>query len=196
MEMELLMFASRTELRDESCERRTAICCFLSTLFVLFTYIPPVKAIELISPAFKNNDSIPKLHTCDGKNISPSLGWKNVPKSAQSLAIICDDPDAPVSVWVHWIVYNIPPAAKGLNEGVLKIEEFAHGARQGINDYMNIGYDGPCPPKGVHKYSFRLYALDSKINPVKDMTKEQLLFAMKGHILEEAELIGKYDRKH
>jgi Raf kinase inhibitor-like YbhB/YbcL family protein len=196
MGMELQMFANKPDLRTANCELRKK----LRTLFLIVTLLSfltvPAKAIELNSPAFKNNDSIPKLHTCDGKNISPSLGWKNVPKAAQSLAIICDDPDAPVSVWVHWVVYNIPPAAKGLNEGVLKVEEFVHGARQGINDYMNIGYDGPCPPKGIHGYSFKLYALDSKITPIQNMTKEKLLTLMKGHILEETELVGKYDRKN
>ena len=150
--------------------------------------------IKLKSSAFKNNEMLPKKYTCDGIGISPPLLWSDIPKAAQSLAIISDDPDAPGGVWVHWVMYNIPPQTMGLNEGVLPVEEFAHAAKQGLNDFQNIGYGAPCPPSGTHRYFFKLYALDTILNLESKATKDQLLKAMEGHILAKAELVGKYKR--
>ncbi len=150
--------------------------------------------LEIKSPAFENNSLIPKQYTCDGGNISPSLSWSNIPADAKSLALICDDPDAPAGTWVHWIIYNMPPASKGLQEGVLPIQELAHDTKQGTTDFKKIGYGGPCPPKSTHRYFFRLYALNAKLNLEAGATKKQLLIAMEKHILAEAELIGKYKR--
>lgn len=151
------------------------------------------KSFQIKSPVFKNN-FIPSLYTCNGKNISPPLVWENVPKEAKSLTLLVDDSDAPKRVWTHWIMYNIPPSSKGLNEGVLPVEEFAHTAKQGLNDFQTIGYGGPCPPSGIHRYSFKLYALDAKLNIEELATKESLLKAIEGHVLSQVELVGKYKK--
>lgn len=151
------------------------------------------KSFQIKTPVFKD-DMIPTLYTCEGKNISPPLIWENIPIQAKSLALLVDDPDAPRGTWTHWIMYNIPPSSKGLNEGVLPVEEFAHTAKQGLNDFQTIGYGGPCPPKGTHRYFFKLYALDTKLNIQGQATKESLLKSMKGHVLSQVELVGKYKR--
>jgi len=150
--------------------------------------------MELKSSAFKNNKMLPKKYTCDGAGVSPPLSWNGIPKVAKSLALISDDPDAPGGTWVHWLMYNIPPSTRGLGEGVLPVEEFAHSAKQGLNDFQNIGYGAPCPPDGIHRYFFKLYALDITLNLESKATKDQLLKAMEEHILAQAELIGKYKR--
>ena len=152
------------------------------------------KKMEVKSSAFKNNGIIPKQYTCDGENFSPPLAWSGISANTKSLALICDDPDAPNGTWVHWIIFNMPPAAKGLQEGVLPVPEFAHTARQGINDFKKLGYSGPCPPSGTHRYFFKLYALNAKLNLEAGATKKQLEDAMKGHIVDQTELAGKYKR--
>ena len=149
---------------------------------------------EIKSPAFENNGIIPKQYSCDGINISPPLSWSNIPEGAKSLALILDDPDAPTGTWVHWIIYNMPPASKGLQEGVIPIQEMAHETKQGINDFKKIGYGGPCPPSGTHRYFFKLYALDTKLTLKSGATKKQLENAIKGHIILQGELIGKYKK--
>ena len=150
--------------------------------------------LEISSPAFKNNGIIPKQYTCDGANISPPLSWTGIPESTKSLALILDDPDAPGSTWVHWVIYNMPPDSKGLQEDVLPIQDMAHETKQGTNDFKKIGYGGPCPPSGTHRYFFKLYELDTKLNLESGATKKQLLIAMKGHIISQAKLVGKYKR--
>ena len=168
------------------------ICLFFVNNFSLAAF--GNTKIEISSPAFKNNGTIPKQYTCDGRNISPPLSWNGISADTKSLALICDDPDAPMGTWVHWVIYNMPPTSKGLQEGVLPIPEFAHTARQGITDFKKIGYGGPCPPNGTHRYFFKLYALDTKLNLESGATKKQLEDAMKGHVVAQAELIGKYKR--
>jgi hypothetical protein len=119
-----------------------------------------------------------------------------VPPAAKSLALICDDPDAPMGTWVHWVLYDLPPDTPGLAEGVPKTRELANGAKQGLNDFKLVGYGGPCPPPGKpHHYFFKLYALDTKpaLNP--GLTKTDLLKEMNGHIIAEGELMGTYQRK-
>jgi hypothetical protein len=147
--------------------------------------------IELTSPAFAANGRIPKQYTGEGTNISPPLSWRGVPKGAQELALICDDPDAPTpKPWVHWVVYKIPPTKSGLPEN-------AHASLvQGQNDFGTRGYGGPMPPKGhgVHRYQFHLYALDQPLNARAGLTKDQLLEAMRGHVLDEGRLVGVYER--
>ena len=150
--------------------------------------------LEIKSPAFANNGIIPKQYTCDGEDISPPLSWDSIPGNAKSLTLISDDPDAPASTWVHWVIYNMPPASKGLQEGVLPLKDFSHDTKQGINDFKKIGYGGPCPPSGTHRYFFKLYALNTKLSLEAGATKKQLEDAMKGHIIAQAELIGKYKR--
>lgn len=150
--------------------------------------------MELKSSAFKNNKMIPVLYTCDGKDISPPLSWNDVPEKTKSFALICDDPDAPGSTWVHWVVFNIKPVSSELPAKVLHQETMPNGAKQGINDFGKVGYGGPCPPSGTHRYFFKLYALDNMLDLEPGVTKKQLLQAMEGHVIGEAQLIGKYKR--
>jgi Raf kinase inhibitor-like YbhB/YbcL family protein len=156
--------------------------------------------IALSTPAFKTGESIPKEYTGEGKDISPPLKWSNVPQDAKELALICDDPDAPVAEpWVHWVIYNIPAANTELPEGVASDEKLNNpaGAAQGVNDFSKSGYRGPMPPPGhgTHHYHFKLYALDKPLKLESGLKKKQLLAAMKGHIVAQGELIGTYERK-
>jgi len=153
--------------------------------------------IQITSSVFAEGQPIPAKHTCDGKDVSPPLQWTNVPPTAKSLALICDDPDAPVGTWVHWVLYNLPPTTAGLSEGVPKSPELPNGAKQGMTDFRQIGYGGPCPPPGKpHRYFFKLYALDAPLDSaLRDATKKELLKAMEGHVLAEGQLMGTYQRK-
>jgi len=152
--------------------------------------------LNVTSTAFMGGEMIPQRYTCDGENVSPQLSWDNVPEKAESLAIICDDPDAPSGVFAHWVLYNLPRGTTALQEGVPTDEELQDGARQGVNGAQKHGYTGPCPPHGeTHRYLFHVYALDAKMNPVKGMTRAQLLMMMDQHILAQGELMGKYQRK-
>ena len=151
-------------------------------------------AMDLISPAFGDGEMIPKKYTCDGADVSPPLEWSLVPSGTKSVALICDDPDAPMGTWVHWVYYDIPPETKRLPESIAPEKHTANGGKQGINDFRKIGYGGPCPPGGTHRYFFKLYALDALLNLSPGATKKELLKAMEGHILGEAELMGKYKR--
>lgn len=150
--------------------------------------------IEIKSNSFKNGGLIPKQFTCDGKNVSPQLSWTNYPEGTKSFALICDDPDAPVGTWVHWVIYNIPANINELEESFPTQKNLLHGIKQGTNDFRKIGYGGPCPPSGTHRYFFKIYALDKILDLDAGATKKQLLDAMEGHILAMGELIGKYKR--
>ena len=153
-------------------------------------------SFQISSAAFPNGEMSPKKFTCDGPDVSPQLAWRNAPPGAQSFALIMDDPDAPVGTWVHWVLYNLPADTKELPEGVEKKEQIASGALQGRSDFRKIGYGGPCPPPGKpHRYFFKLYALDGKLNLSAGATKADLERAMKGHILGDAELMGRYGRQ-
>jgi Raf kinase inhibitor-like YbhB/YbcL family protein len=152
-------------------------------------------SMKITSPAFKEGDMIPSKYTCDGDDISPSLQWTELPKNTQSLALISDDPDAPMGTWVHWVIYNIPPSITGLPEGLPATEKLMNGERQGMTNFGRVGYGGPCPPGGTHRYYFKFYALDKGLDLKPGATKSQLLKAMEGHILAEAELMGRYTRK-
>jgi len=134
-------------------------------------------ALELSSGAFQENGDIPSQYTCEGKNISPPLKWKGAPKGTMSFALIMDDPDAPHKTWVHWVLYNIPPAVTEILEG-----NVPKGSTHGINDYEKTDYRGPCPPSGKHRYFFKLYALDQKLELEEGATKEETEQAMVGHI--------------
>jgi Raf kinase inhibitor-like YbhB/YbcL family protein len=153
------------------------------------------KIMIIASPAFTEGGMLPAKYTCDGQDISPPLEWENVPAGTKSLALIQDDPDAPMGTWVHWVAYNIPPNITKLDENVKPEKVFKHGMRQGNNDWPKIGYGGPCPPSGTHRYYFKLYALDTMLDLRPGATKAQVLQAMKGHILAEAQLMGKYRRQ-
>jgi Raf kinase inhibitor-like YbhB/YbcL family protein len=151
-------------------------------------------AIKISSTAFQDGGLIPAKFTCDGANISPPLTWSSLPITTKSVALIVDDPDAPGKTWVHWVVYDLPAGNTQLAEGVATQEAVPGGGKQGTNDFRTIGYGGPCPPSGTHRYFFKLYALDVE-SPVKPgATKEDLLKAMEGHILDQGELMGKYQR--
>lgn len=149
---------------------------------------------ELESKGFKGGEMIARKYTCDGKDISPPLDWQSVPAGTKSLALICDDPDAPVGTWVHWVYYDIPAGARGLPEGVAPKERPSSGGIQGINDFRKIGYGGPCPPGGTHRYYFKLYALDTMLNLAPGASKDELLNKMQGHVLGRAQLMGRYKR--
>jgi len=149
----------------------------------------------LTSTAFRNGEVIPKKYTGDGADVSPPLKWTEPPEGTKSFALICDDPDAPMGTWVHWVIYNIPPGTRELPEGVPAQKDLSNGARQGINDFRKIGYNGPAPPRGsAHRYFFKLYALSSVPNLPAGASKKDLLKAMEGKILGQSELLGKYKR--
>jgi|ERR1700686_1953796 len=150
--------------------------------------------IKLTSAAFKEGEPIPRAYTCDGVNVSPPLEWSGVPKTAKTLAIVCDDPDAPGGTWVHWVLYNLPADNIGLVENLPPTEKLAAGGFQGTNDFGKIGYGGPCPPSGTHHYVFRIHALDSELPLKAGATKAELLKAMEGHIVLQGQLIGTYRR--
>ncbi|MDJ0533272.1 MAG: YbhB/YbcL family Raf kinase inhibitor-like protein [Xenococcaceae cyanobacterium MO_207.B15] len=152
--------------------------------------------MKLTSKAFDTNGIIPPQFTCDGKDISPPLSWSEPPANTKSFALICDDPDAPRKTWVHWVVYNLPPSTRFLPEAVSGGITIAQGGLQGINDFRKLSYGGPCPPGGTHHYFFKLYALDRMLALESGATKAEVEAAMKGHILAEAQLIGRYCREH
>ncbi len=152
-------------------------------------------AFALKSTAFANGDGISRKYTCDSADISPALSWEGVPAGTHSLALIVDDPDAPVGTWTHWIIWNISARATALPEGVPKVAVLDNGARQGMNDFKRIGYGGPCPPPGKpHRYFFKLYALDAALDLKAGAKRSELELAMKGHVLSKAELMGTYWR--
>ena len=153
-------------------------------------------AFKLISPVFKDGGTIPSKYTCQGQDISPPLTWSDIPSGCKSFALIVEDPDASVGIMVHWILYNIPGEVRGLREGILPHAELADNSRHGKNGIGELGYVGPCPPIGsTHRYIFKLYALDRMLKLPVGATKEQLLKAMKGYILAETELVGRYCAK-
>ena len=155
-----------------------------------------VMKLQVTSTAFAEGQPIPARHAYDQQDISPALQWSGVPPAAKSLALICEDPDAPMGTWVHWVLYDLPPVGTGLSENVPKSPELANGAKQGVNDYKKIGYGGPCPPPGKpHHYYFKLYALDTMPNLKPGLTKKELLKAMDGHVIAEGQLMGTYQRK-
>jgi len=154
------------------------------------------KAMKIIvtSRAFKDGGMIPDKYSGRGEDISPPISWSMIPKGAKSVALICDDPDAPTKVWVHWVIFNIPPDEGGIAENRPKKEELSKGALQGLNSSGLIGYEGPFPPSGVHRYYFRVYALDTMLDLEGGITREDLDKAMEGHILGTGELMGKFER--
>jgi Raf kinase inhibitor-like YbhB/YbcL family protein len=151
--------------------------------------------IKITSSAFQEGGLIPAKYTCDGADISPPLQWDAVPEGTKSIALISDDPDAPMGTWVHWVLFNLPSETKELAENIPPQETLPNGARQGISDFGRIGYGGPCPPGGTHRYFFKIYALDTELNLTAGDNKGQLLKAMEGHILAQGQLIGKYKRQ-
>jgi hypothetical protein len=152
--------------------------------------------LNLRSSAFEADDTIPEKYTCEGENVSPPLSWTGVPDEAESLVVICDDPDAPNGTFSHWVLYNLPPGTKALPEDYPAGERPAPGVLQGRNDFGNVGYGGPCPPVGdsPHRYYFRLYALDTELDAGAGLTRLQVLDLAQDHILVETALIGRFGR--
>src|SRR5574341_1647934 len=156
-------------------------------------------ALELSSPAFTNRGEIPMAFTCEGKDISPALEWRHVPRDTVSLALVVDDPDAPdpkapKMTFVHWVLFDLPPGSAGLPEAV-KSDALPAGTREGLNDWRRTGYGGPCPPIGRHRYFFKLYALDKKLGDLQRATKAAVEAAMQGHVIASAELVGTYEKR-
>ncbi|ARV60873.1 hypothetical protein BZZ01_21645 [Nostocales cyanobacterium HT-58-2] len=152
--------------------------------------------MEIRSPAFFIGNTIPFKYTCDGENISPPLQWEAPPQGTESFVLIMDDPDAPNRTFTHWIVYNIPADKRELPEGVTQQPKLSNGSFQGENSFGELGFGGPCPPKnGAHRYFFRLFALDRKLDLPARASKQQVLAAMEGHVLDKAELMGRYARE-
>jgi Raf kinase inhibitor-like YbhB/YbcL family protein len=190
-------------------ERRgTAVLCSVGLLALVLvsckdgendmarTTTPTERAqVQVTSPAFKEGGMIPQQYTCEGEDISPPLRWGAVPEGTESLAVIMEDPDAPWGTFVHWVVYDLPPELQGLPENLPRDKTFAVGGVQGVNNSSELGYKGPCPPSGTHRYFFRLYALDAKTDLPAGETKNRLLKAMEGHILAQGQLMGKYKRQ-
>jgi Raf kinase inhibitor-like YbhB/YbcL family protein len=151
--------------------------------------------ITIESAAFGNMQPIPSKYTCDGADISPPLSWTNVPAGTKSLALICDDPDAPAGTWVHWVVYDLPPMLDILPENVPKSDTVPGGGKQGKTDFGRAGWGGPCPPSGTHRYFFKIYALDIMLNLPAGKARAEVEKAMRGHVVAQGELVGTYKRK-
>lgn len=155
-------------------------------------------SLLLKSPVFDEGGVIPLKYTCEGDDVAPPLEWKNVPENTESFVLIVDDPDAPDPeaprmTWVHWVVYNLPPDVRGLPEGA-NTHKLPAGAGQGLNDWQKVGYGGPCPPIGRHRYFFKLYALDAVLENLNSPNKAEVETAMQGHIIAQAELVGTYKK--
>jgi len=151
--------------------------------------------IKITSSAFEDGGLIPAKYTCDGSDVSVPLQWDAVPEGTKSIALICDDPDAPMGTWVHWVIFGLPAETRELAENLPSDATLANGAKQGITDFGRTGYGGPCPPSGTHRYFFRIYALDTAVDLTSNAKKHDLLEAMEGHILGQGRLIGKYKRQ-
>lgn len=181
--------------------RCTGITRFAGLLFAAFFSLfgEDKMALSIASPVFPDGGGIPAHYTCDGRDVSPPLQWDGVDSTARSLVLIVDDPDAPdpkapKRTWVHWVLYNLPPQSRGLDEAVAA-SALPAGTEEGSNDWKRTGYGGPCPPIGRHRYFFKLYALDTALQFAHIPTKNDVLTAMEGHIVQSAELIGTYERK-
>ncbi len=152
-------------------------------------------SLSISSAAFSEGTRIPVQYTCEGKDISPPLSWNDVPEGTKSFVLICDDPDAPMGTWDHWLIYNIPGDSAGLAEGIQTDESLTDGSKHGLNSWKNTNYGGPCPPPGnPHRYFFKLYALDTMLSLTGEVNKNSLENAMQKHILAEAQLMGTFSR--
>lgn len=154
-------------------------------------------AMEIKSPAFAENEIMPKKYTCQGEDISPPLEWSAAPAGTKSFVLICDDPDAPAGVWTHWVLFNIPADKNKLDEGagLANKNKLADASQQGLTDAGNVGYHGPCPPQGkYHRYFFKLYALDTLLELPAGISREELEVAMEGYVLAEAQTMARYKR--
>ncbi len=179
-----------------------AVTLFLLGFIILtatsWLHAEETMSLTLRSEAFAHGNEIPSKHTCEAEDLSPPLRWEGVPDNAESLVLIVDDPDAPdpkapKTVWVHWVLYNLPADTEGLSEGITH-SNLPSGTKEGLNDWIRTGYGGPCPPIGRHRYFFKLYALDTLLEFKDYPTKAEAEAAMKGHVIESCELIGTYKK--
>ena len=170
-------------------KRKTAIAISVIFFISLVNFIQAKgeENMKIKSPEFENGQNIPSKFTCEGEDVNPALTIEDIPEGTKSLSLIVDDPDAPVGLWVHWVVFDIPPASR--------MKENNIPGKQGINSSRGMNYHGPCPPSGTHRYFFKIYALDTVLNLKEGISKAQLENAMQGHILDKAELVGLYKRK-
>lgn len=150
--------------------------------------------MKIYSVRFAHQEMIPPKYTCDGEDVSPPLKWENVPSEAKSFALIMDDPDAPMGTWVHWVIFNLPANENHLEENTPKRGDLPNGIQQGKNSSGRIGYSGPCPPSGTHRYFFKFYALDTLLDVPSGITKDRLIKTMQDHIIDQAEMYGRYQR--
>jgi len=180
-----------------SCRiNRAALMFFVCFSLLFFSYsYSSAHSLELKSSAFVSGSMIPSLYTCEGKNISPPLTWSGAPAGTKSFVLICDDPDAPLMTWVHWVYYNIPASVTSLPEALAKAEKPPQGGIHGKSSFGDFGYGGPCPPWGTHRYFFKLYALDTVLTLPSEAKKKDVLKAMDKHVLSKTELMGKYKKK-
>ncbi len=166
-----------------------------SFILVLLLISTSSWAIDVKSDAFASNGNIPVEYSCDGKDVSPAIAWSGVPANAKTFAVICEDPDASAKIWSHWVIFNIPKAKTSLPRNVEKSARLSDSSMQGLNDMGKTGYAGPCPSKGKpHHYYFRVYALDTNLNLDMNATRDTVLSAMQGHVLDEGRLIGIFGR--
>ena len=178
------------------------ILILLILVFTFFNFVERAFATNtdqfiLKSPSFSQGSIIPKKFTCEGENISPELIWENLPEGTVSLVLICEDPDAPVGIWTHWVLYNIPTGLHSIPENLNSQEELIAQEKilVGMNDFKKLGYGGPCPPPGKpHRYFFRLLALNAKLDQKTGLNRDQVLAAIKGQVIKEAQLVGLYGR--
>lgn len=154
----------------------------------------PGNVFKLTSNAFTEDQPIPRQYTCDGVNVSPGLEWTGVPKTAMTVAIIADDPDAPSGTFTHWLLYNLPSETMGMVENLPATGNLKAGGQQGENDFQKIGYGGPCPPSGTHRYFFKIYALDDELPLKAGAKRAEVEKAMEGHIVGQSQLMGTYKR--
>jgi Raf kinase inhibitor-like YbhB/YbcL family protein len=202
---------SRTVCRPLSLPQRFALglCCVLVFPMMLAPLVscgssakssqpaqdPAPSGFRIESTAFREGELIPTRFTCSGENVSPALRWTEPPTRTRSFVLIVDDPDAPAGVWTHWVVYNLPAQARAMDESEPKQAELPGGGLQGLNSFGRVGYGGPCPPPGnAHRYFFRLYALDAMLSLKPGASKQAVLAGTKGHVLGEAQLMGRFKR--
>jgi Raf kinase inhibitor-like YbhB/YbcL family protein len=170
-------------------------CCMAGVATLAATEKTEKQSMQVTSTAFAQGQPISAQYTCTGKNISPALQWSGVPDGSKSLVLIADDPDAPAGTWVHWVLYDLPPATKELPEDLPKSQYIPGGGTQGLNDFKHLGYGGPCPPPGKpHRYFFKLYALDTMLELKPGASKKAVEKAMEKHVLAQGELMGTYKR--
>ena len=197
------MKVNRLQAQGNICQLAVPLMLFCAVSLVLLgcefrEAILPEKGeatLSLSSPAFEKGDGIPTKYTCEGQDVSPPLAWSEPPEGTQSFVLIMDDLDAPVGVFTHWVIFNIPPDTGGLPEAVPTQSQLTSGALQGKNDFGRIGYGGPCPPPGrLHRYQFSLYALGQSLDLKLDASKKQVVDAMQGHVLAQGQLTDTYQR--